>query len=86
MKINVSNIPNKKSQDQIKEFLNQEIKAGKLTGWDISKIEMKVPKEKEYPGIIYLNNPSVYPHLFSILEKDSEFDKYLLSIAIQVNK
>ncbi len=86
MKINVSNIPNQKSQDEIKQFLNQEIKAGKLTGWDIAEIEMKIPRGKEYPGIIFLKDPSAYPHLFSVLERDSESDKYLLSIAIQINK
>ena len=87
MQINVSNILNEKSQNEIKQFLYQEIKAGNLTGWDIAGIEMKVPvKEKEYPGIIFLKDPSAHPHLFSILEKDSEFDKYLLSIAIQENK
>jgi hypothetical protein len=42
MKINVSNIHNQKSQDEIKQFLTQEIKAGKLTGWDIREM-MKPP-------------------------------------------
>lgn len=85
MKINVSNIPNKILQDEIQQFLNQEIKAGKLNGWDISEIEMKTPRDREYPGIIFLKNSS-YPQLFSILERDSGFDKYQLSIAIQINK
>jgi hypothetical protein len=86
MKINVSKIPNDKSPDKIKEFLDKEIKEGKLTGWDIAEIEMKEPKEKEYPGIIFLKDPSAYPMLFSVLEKDSESDKYMLSIAIQMNQ
>jgi hypothetical protein len=86
MKINISNIPNKKTQDEIKQFLSQEIKAGKLTGWDIAEIEMKSPRGKEYPGIIFLKDSSAYPYLFSIFERDSESDKYLLSIAIQMNK
>jgi hypothetical protein len=71
MKINVSNIPDDKLPDRIRDFLDKEIKEGKLTGWDITRVEMKAPKNKEYPGIIYFKDPLAYPILFSVLEKDS---------------
>lgn len=87
MEIIVSNIPIHKAPDRIKNFIQEEIRAGKLTNWKIAKIEMQLPiKDKEFPGIIYLTDPIEFPRLFTILEKDSEFDKYVLSIPIQFNK
>jgi len=86
MEIIVSSIPSDKAPDRIKNFIQEEIRAGKLTNWKIAKIEMQLPiKDKEFPGIIYLSEPYEYPRLFTILEKDSENDKYVLSIPVQRN-
>lgn len=90
MEIIISNIPSNKAPDRIKDFIQEEIRAGKLTNWKIAKIEMQkqLPmKDKEFPGIIYLTDPREYPRLFTILEveKDAVFDKYVLSITRQWN-
>jgi hypothetical protein len=81
MEIDVSKIPSNKGPDRIKKFTQEEIRAGKLTNWDIEKIEMRLPRNNEFPGIISQTNAKKNPTLFSILEKDSEVDKYVLSIA-----
>lgn len=87
MEIVVSNIPSHKHPDRIKSFLQEEIRAGNLTNWKIAKIEMQLPiNENEFPGIIYLTDPNEYPKLITILQKDSETDKYVLSMPIQFNK
>jgi len=86
MGIDDSKISGHKVPNSIKNFLKDEIRAGKLVNLKIAKIEMQLPfKDNEFQGSIYLANPTEYPILFTILEGDSEFDKYVLNIPIQFN-
>lgn len=86
MEIIVSSIPIDKSPDRIKKFIQEEIRAGKLTNWKIAKIEMQLPiKDKVFPGVIYQSEPHEYPRLFTIIEKNLENNLYIMSIPIQKN-